>query len=61
VPLPGRLFALAFDTRLFIGPFPRSLLSELRTHHLAALASGAAPPAPGEPRGEDADVSAARP
>ncbi|EOD24105.1 hypothetical protein EMIHUDRAFT_631945 [Emiliania huxleyi CCMP1516] len=51
----GRLFALAFDTRLFIGPFPRSLLSELRTHHLAALASGAAPPAPGEPH-DDGDA-----
>jgi hypothetical protein len=34
----GRLFALAFDTRSFVGPFPRSKLLALRARYLAALA-----------------------
>lgn len=33
----GRLFALAFDTRSFVGPFPRSRLLSLRAGYLAAL------------------------
>jgi hypothetical protein len=33
----GRLFALAFDTRSFIGPFPRSRLFSLRARYLSAL------------------------
>lgn len=33
----GRLFALAFDTRAFVGPFPRSRLLSLRARRVRAL------------------------